>query len=98
MGLWTLIMKKRPVLSYWVCHHPQIRRDCSAFTEYKGMEVGYLFSDFFGSVEILFSCDSILFIDYLEGDPLSPPEGEAAQGVHPLDPPFLEGFNRADIF
>jgi hypothetical protein len=23
----------------------------------------------------------------LEGDCLSPPEGEAAQGVHPLDPP-----------
>ena len=23
-----------------------------------------------------------------EGDPLSPPEGEAAQEVHPLDPPF----------
>jgi len=23
-----------------------------------------------------------------EGDPLSPPEGEAVQGGHPLDPPF----------
>ena len=23
-----------------------------------------------------------------EGDPLSPPEGEAAQGERPLDPPF----------
>jgi len=37
-----------------------------------------------GSVEIL-----SLFIPLkkgYEGDPLSPPEGEAAQGEHPLDP------------
>jgi len=24
---------------------------------------------------------------YYDGDPLSPPEGEASQGEHPLDPP-----------
>jgi hypothetical protein len=37
----------------------------------------------FGSVEIL-----LLFIllEGDEGDPLSPPEGEATQGEHPLDP------------
>ena len=26
------------------------------------------------------------FLSYYESDPLSPPEGEAFQGVHPLDP------------
>jgi hypothetical protein len=28
----------------------------------------------------------------LENDPLSPPEGEAAQGEHPLDPLFFLGY------
>jgi hypothetical protein len=28
----------------------------------------------------------------LEKDPLSPPEGEAAQGEHPLDPLFFSGY------
>jgi hypothetical protein len=28
-----------------------------------------------------------------EGDPLSPPKGEAAQGEHPLDPPLFRWIN-----
>jgi len=44
-----------------------------------------------GSVETLFSCHSKILCGSYEGDPLSPPQGEAACGEHPLDPPpFLE--------
>jgi hypothetical protein len=34
-----------------------------------------------------------LFVDLkkYDGDPLSPPEGEAAQGVYPLDPLLQSG-------
>jgi hypothetical protein len=32
------------------------------------------------------SCDSVIFFGNYEGDPLSPPEGEAAQGEYRLDP------------
>jgi hypothetical protein len=35
--------------------------------------------------------------DSYEGDPLSPPEGEAAQGEHPLDPRFFINLLRAII-
>jgi hypothetical protein len=44
------------------------------------------FSRFPGSVEILFCLYSFILCGSLENDPLSPPEGEAAQGEHPLDP------------
>jgi len=37
----------------------------------------------FGSVEIL---SLFILLEGIEGDPLSPPEVEAAQGEHPLDP------------
>jgi len=54
-------------------------------------------SEFFGngSVEILFSSESLPRICCLEGDPLSPPEGEAAQGVHPLTPYSFGGFQQS---
>ena len=40
-----------------------------------------------GSVEILFPPVVRIFsYGCQEGDPLSPPEGEAAQGAYPLDP------------
>ena len=41
-------------------------------------------------VKSYFPKDSLPRIFYLESDPLSPPEGEASQGVHPLDPPFFQ--------
>jgi hypothetical protein len=50
------------------------------------------------SVEILFSSDSLLLLGCLEGDPLSPPEGEAAQGEHPLDPPLFQRVSIEPIF
>ena len=40
----------------------------------------------------IISCDSVTFFGNYESDPLSPPEGEAMQGVRPLDPPFLAEF------
>jgi hypothetical protein len=46
-----------------------------------------------GSVEILFCLYSFILRGSLENNPLSPPEGEAAQGEHPLDPLFFR-----DIF
>ena len=42
------------------------------------------------------SCHTPFFWKGYEGDPLSPPEGEAAQGEHPLDPfspVFKENFS-----
>jgi len=45
-----------------------------------------------GSVEILFCLYSFILCGSLENDPLSPPEGEAAQGEHPLDPLFFLGY------
>ncbi len=33
--------------------------------------------------EILFSCHKVNFCDSYEGNPLSPPKGEAPQGEHP---------------
>jgi len=33
---------------------------------------------------------ALLFTTDNEGDPLSPPEGEATQGEQPLDPPFFQ--------
>jgi hypothetical protein len=51
------------------------------------------FPRFPGSVEILFCLYSFILCGSLENDPLSPPEGEAAQGEHPLDPLFFR-----DIF
>jgi hypothetical protein len=50
------------------------------------------FSRFPGSVEILFCLYSFILCGSLENDPLSPPEGEAAQGEHPLDPFFFSGY------
>jgi hypothetical protein len=44
---------------------------------------------FLGSVEILFSPYLFILSSSMENDPLSPPEGEAVQGEHPLDPLFL---------
>ena len=38
--------------------------------------------------EILFSCHQVNLCGSYEGDPLSPPKGEATQGEHPLDPHF----------
>jgi hypothetical protein len=43
-------------------------------------EIFFLLPDFFLLPENL--CDNY------EGDPLSPPKGEATQGEHPLDPHF----------
>jgi hypothetical protein len=42
--------------------------------------------------EILFCLNSFILCGGLENDPLSPPEGEAAQGEHPLDPLFFSGY------
>jgi hypothetical protein len=36
-----------------------------------------------------FSCNSLILCGSQEGDPLSPPEGEAACGEHPLAPFFI---------
>jgi len=44
-----------------------------------------------GSVEILFFLYWFILCSSLENNPLSPPEGEAAQGEHPLDPLFSRG-------
>jgi hypothetical protein len=44
---------------------------------------------FLGSVKILFSPYLFILCGSMENDPLSPPEGEAAQGEHPLDPLFF---------
>jgi hypothetical protein len=56
----------------------------------------FLFSFFFflkfGSVEILFFPYSFILCGSLENNPLSPPEGEATQGEHPLDPLFFSGY------
>ena len=38
--------------------------------------------------EILFSCHQVNLCGSYEGNPLSPPKGEATQGEHPLDPHF----------
>jgi len=38
--------------------------------------------------EILCSCHQVTFCGSYEGDPLSPPKGEATHGEHPLDPPL----------
>jgi hypothetical protein len=38
--------------------------------------------------EILFSCYQVNLCGSYEGDPLSPPKGEATQREHPLDPHF----------
>ena len=35
---------------------------------------------------------SLVLCNRLEGDPLSPPEGEATQGEHPLDPLHFRGY------
>jgi len=37
-----------------------------------------------------FSCNSLILCGSYEGDPLSPPEGEAACGEHPLTPPLSD--------
>jgi len=39
-----------------------------------------------------FFCNSLILCGSLEGDPLSPPEGEAAQGEHPLVPLFFKEY------
>jgi hypothetical protein len=42
-----------------------------------------------GSVEILFSNDSLILIDLLEGDPLSPQRGRQSRGAIALTPHIL---------
>jgi hypothetical protein len=39
-----------------------------------------------------FFCNSLILCGSLEGNPLSPPEGEAACGGHPLDPLFFKEY------
>ncbi|MCX6684559.1 MAG: hypothetical protein NTZ37_07525 [Methanoregula sp.] len=41
-----------------------------------------------------FSCNSLILCGSQDGDPLSPPEGEAAQGEHPLAPSFVKVFHQ----
>jgi hypothetical protein len=41
-----------------------------------------------------FSGNSLILCGSWEGDPLSPPEGEAAQGKHPLAPFFVKVFHQ----
>jgi hypothetical protein len=49
---------------------------------------------FFGSVKIIFFIVHSVLSTIQEGDPLSPPEGEAAHRIHtPLTPLFSESFN-----
>jgi hypothetical protein len=43
------------------------------------------------SGEILFCLYSFIFCSTVENDALSPPDEEAAQGEHPLDPLFFLG-------
>ena len=60
-----------------------------------GVNRFFLTVDFYyasGSVEILFCLYSFILCGSLENDPLSPPEGEAAQGGHPPDPLFFSGY------
>ncbi len=44
--------------------------------------------NFFCFAEILFSCHQVNLSGSYEGDPLSPPEGEATQGGIPLTTAF----------
>jgi hypothetical protein len=43
----------------------------------------------FGSVELLFSCNSLHLSAVMRVTSSLPKEGEAAQGVHSLDPPLF---------
>jgi hypothetical protein len=43
--------------------------------------------------EILFSCHQVNLCGNYEGDPLSPPKGEATQGEHPPLTPTFEVFS-----
>ena len=42
----------------------------------------------------LFLCNSLILCSRQEGDPRSPPEGEATQGEHPLTSTFVKVFHQ----
>jgi hypothetical protein len=50
------------------------------------------YNDFHGKSS--FSGNSLILCGSQEGDPLSPPEGEAIQGEHPLTPTFVKVFHQ----
>jgi hypothetical protein len=82
----NIFMTNQPLLELLLGARYPIRYDklhiCKRVTPWRNS------SEKMGSVEIPFSKDSLLLINRIEGDPLSPPEGEAAHGEHPLDPSF----------
>jgi hypothetical protein len=49
-----------------------------------------IFTIFMGNP--LFQSNSLILCGSLEGDPLSPPDGEAAYGEHHLDPLFIKEY------
>jgi hypothetical protein len=51
--------------------------------------ITFLIFQTINSVETLFSPHSVILYGSNEGNPLSPPKGEAAQREHPLDPLFF---------
>jgi hypothetical protein len=72
-----------------ISYYPEI----TTFQGYKGdPSAGILKNKKLDSVEILFCLYSFILCGSLENDPLSPPEGEAVQGGHPLDPLFFSGY------
>jgi hypothetical protein len=52
---------------------------------------------FLGSVEILLPSIFLYFKRGYEGDPLSPPDGEATQGEHPLDPLYFSSLPKKNF-
>src|SRR5208337_1201677 len=60
-------------------------KTCRNWREFNGSKKGSL-------LNFQFSVIHELSVTYYERDPLSPPEGEAAQGVLPLDPRIWEIF------
>ena len=47
---------------------------------------------FFVQLKPTLSSHSVILYSSYEGDPLSPPKGEATQGEHPLDPFFIKEY------
>jgi hypothetical protein len=52
------------------------------------------FLSFYDFVKSSFSGKSLILCGSQESDPLSPSEGEAACGEHPLAPPFVKVFHQ----